>query len=140
MSATPQEIFGRYLQAGALTRDADALAELFTEDGVLEAPLVPAGHPFPRRMAGRAAIRAGMAAYYRRAAEAPGPTAGGTVDVAKSRYVLHQTEDPDVFIAEIDPAFDVGGETVTLSLVQIFRLRNGKIALLRDYFGLEAVA
>ena len=141
MPGTPQEIFGRYLHAGALSRDADALAELFAEDGVFEAPLVPAGHVFPNRLAGREAIRAGMAAYYQRTAGAPqGPAAGGTVDTAKSGLVLHQTADPDVFIAEIDPVFDVAGESVTMSLVQIFRLSEGKITLLRDYFAPDTVA
>ena len=53
MTADPQEIYLRYLQAGAFARDADALAELFTSDGVLEAPLVPPGHQYPRRLEGR---------------------------------------------------------------------------------------
>jgi ketosteroid isomerase-like protein len=138
--ATPQEVFGRYLHAGSLTHDADALAELFTEDGVYEAPLVPHSHVFPGRMAGREAIRAGMAAYYQRSTGARGPLAGGTVDAAESGYVLHHTADPDVFVAEIDTVFDVAGEPVTISLVQIFRLRDGKIALLRDYFTPDIVA
>jgi uncharacterized protein len=38
---TPQEICQRYLWAGAMTRNADALADLFAADGVLEARLVP---------------------------------------------------------------------------------------------------
>lgn len=140
MPATSQEIFGRYLRAGALMRDADALAELVAEDGVFEAPLVPAGHVFPTRLAGREAIRAGMAAYYQRSAGARGPVTECPVDAAKSGYVLHHTADPDVFIAEIDTVVDVAGQTVTLSLVQIFRLREGKIALLRDYFAPDTVA
>ncbi|MGH3533555.1 MAG: nuclear transport factor 2 family protein [Pseudonocardiaceae bacterium] len=140
MPATPQEIFRRYLNAGALMRDADALAELFAADGVFEAPLVPPGHVFPARLAGREAIRAAMATYYQRSASAPGPVAAGTVDPAKSGYVLHHTADPDVFIAEIDAVFYVADQTVTMSLVQIFRLREGKIALLRDYFAPDTVA
>jgi ketosteroid isomerase-like protein len=40
-----------------------------------------------------------------------------------------------VFIAEIDVAFDESdGRRTTMSLVQIFRLRDGQIAELRDYF------
>ncbi|NUT98786.1 MAG: nuclear transport factor 2 family protein [Saccharothrix sp.] len=137
MAATPHEIFGRYVHAGTLTRDADALAALFTEDGVLEAPLVPDGHVFPRLLIGREAIRTGMAAYYERLAANPG---GGAVNTEKSGFVLHQTADPDVFIAEIDPVLDVAGTTVTLALVQIFRLRDGKIARLRDYFAPDTVS
>lgn len=140
MSATAQEIFGRYLHAGALTRDAAALADLFTEDGVYEAPLVPPGHVFPRRLAGRDAIRTAMAAYYRRPPDPQNPIAKGTVDVARSGFVLHDTADADVFIAEIDTVVDVAGDTVSTSLLQIFRLREGKIALLRDYFAPDIVA
>ena len=134
MPVTTQEIFGRYLHAGALSRNAEALAELFTEDGVFEAPLVPDGHVFPNRLVGREAIRDGMAEYYRRTDGAP---ANGAVDTAKSGFVLHDTADPDVFVAEIDAAFDTG---VTMSLVQIFHVRDGKIARLRDYFAPETVA
>lgn len=130
---TAKEIFERYIWAGALTRNADALAETFTEDGVYEAPLVPPGHAFPRRLAGRNEIRAGMAAFYQR------PTTDRPVNTEKTRYVLHTTADPDVFIAEIDSAFDDDGDPPTMSLVQIFRVSGGKIALLRDYFAPEAV-
>lgn len=132
MSRTPQEIFESYIHAGAITRNADALADNFTADGVLEAPLVPAGAAFPRRLAGRAEIRGAMAAYYeqeRKPERAP--------NFGKSGYVLHATSDPDVFIAEIDTVFDGDGEDVTVSLVQIFRIRDGKIARLRDYFAPE---
>ncbi|MFG2985933.1 hypothetical protein ACGFYQ_32590 [Streptomyces sp. NPDC048258] len=38
------------------------------------------------------------------------------------------TSSPDVFIAEIDTVFDGNGEDVPVSLVQIFRIRDGKIA------------
>ncbi|MFI5532957.1 nuclear transport factor 2 family protein [Kitasatospora sp. NPDC051853] len=131
MSATPQEIFQRYVYAGAMTRNADALAELFTEDGVLEAPLLAAGSAFPRRTAGREAIRAALAEYYARPVGGP-----RTPNLEKSGYVLHTTADPDVFIAEIDTVFDgeEGEEEETVSLVQVFRLRDGRIARLRDYF------
>jgi hypothetical protein len=73
-------------------------------------------------------------------ARVPGSTGVGAADAAKSGYVLYPTADPDVFIAEIDAVLDVAGEIVTISLVQIFRLRDGKIALLRDYFAPDTVA
>ena len=135
MSTQPQEIFERYVRAGAMTRNPDAVAELFTPDGVYEAPFVPEGHAFPRRLVGRAEIRAGLAAYYELSAGT-----GGTVNVEQSRYVLHTTADPDVFIAEIDTVVDGADGATTISLVQIFRVTEGKIALLRDYFAADAVA
>ncbi|MEU6671385.1 nuclear transport factor 2 family protein [Streptomyces sp. NPDC046727] len=129
MSRSPQEIFESYVHAGTLTGNADALAEMFTEDGVFEAPLVPAGTVFPRRLEGREEIRREMAAYYQRNAKG-----GGAPNPQKTGYVLHTTSDPDVFVAEIDVVFDGAGEDATISLVQIFRIRDGKIARLRDYF------
>ncbi|MGE7384856.1 nuclear transport factor 2 family protein [Streptomyces sp. NPDC004126] len=133
--ATPQQIFEGYLYAGTVSRNADALAETFTEDGVFEAPLMPDGAAFPRRLAGREEIRTAMAAYYAR------PVEGGRApNFEKSGYVLHTTSDPDVFIAEIDTVFDgdaADGDAAqdrAVSLVQIFRVRDGKIARLRDYF------
>jgi ketosteroid isomerase-like protein len=124
-----REIFERYVHAGPISRDPDAVAALFTEDGVIEAPLVPPGHPLPRRLEGREAIRAGVGAYQRE------PAFSGTPDLERSGYVLHETADPDVFICEIDTvlAHDDGTRT-TVSLVQIFRVRDGRIASLRDYF------
>lgn len=129
MTLTHKEIFEKYVYAGAISRNPDAIAEMFTEDGVLETPLVPEGHPLPRRLVGREAIRAGVGAYHRE------PAFEGTVNVDESAYVLHETADPDVFVTEIDTVLEnAAGERTTQSLVQIFRVRDGRIAVLRDYF------
>ena len=129
MEQTHKQIFERYVYAGAIQRDPDAQAALFTDDGVFEAPLVPEGHVLPRRLDGREAIRAGVGAYHQH------PAYQVTVDTARSGYVLHDTADPDVFIVELDTVL-VGpeGQATTMSLVQIFRVRDGRIASLRDYF------
>jgi ketosteroid isomerase-like protein len=125
---THQQVFERYLYAGAITRDPEAIAALFTDDGVYESPLVADDHPL-RHLLGRDAIRAGTALYHQR------PAPPGTMNVQRSASVLHDTADPDIFIAEIDVAFDQeDGRQTTTSLVWIFRLRGGQIALLRDYF------
>ncbi|MFF5083683.1 nuclear transport factor 2 family protein [Actinoplanes sp. NPDC000266] len=117
MSLSHEELFRKYVYAGAISRDPDAVAELFAENGVLEAPLVPL------RLAGREAIRRGVVELQRAPAAA--------VDVERSGYMLHETGDPDVFIAEIDTVFEGGG---VFPLVQIFRVREGLITVLRDYF------
>ncbi|SLM00726.1 MULTISPECIES: nuclear transport factor 2 family protein [unclassified Actinoplanes] len=128
MGLTHQEFFERYIHAGAISRDPDAVAALFTEDGVAEAPLAPDDHPL-RRLVGRDAIRAGVGRYHRQL------RLPGTMNPQRSAYVLHDTADPDVFIAEIDVALDrADGRQTTMSFVQIFRLRGGRIAVLRDYF------
>lgn len=117
------------MYAGPIRRDTEAVAALFTDDGVFEAPLLPADHRLPRRLQGRDAIRAGFGAYHRH------PAMQATVDVERSGYVLHETADPEVFIAEIDTVLtEADGRRTTMSLVQIFRIRDGLIASLRDYF------
>ncbi|GIH03993.1 hypothetical protein Rhe02_20600 [Rhizocola hellebori] len=129
MALTHKEIFERYIYAGAISRNPEAIAAMFTEDGVYEAPLAPDGHPLHRPLVGRDAIRAGISLYHQQ------PTYQGTVNLQRTTVVLHDTADPDVFIAEIDVAFDeADGRRTTMSLVQIFRLRDGQIAMLRDYF------
>jgi ketosteroid isomerase-like protein len=129
VTLTHKEIFERYVYAGAITRNPDAVADMFTTDGVFEAPLVPDGHPLPRRLVGRDAIRTGIGAYHRE------PSFDGTVDVDESTFELHDTADPDVFVAEIDTVLvDSAGGRVTTSLVQIYRVRDERIAMLRDYF------
>ena len=116
------------MYAGAITRNPDAIAAMFTEDGVYDAPLVPDDHPL-RHLVGRDAIRAGTGLYHQQ------PTYQGAMNLERSGYVLHDTADPDVFMAEIDIAFDeADGRQTTMSLVWIFRLRDGQIAMLRDYF------
>jgi uncharacterized protein len=127
---TPEEIYQRYLFASAITRNADTLAGLFAADGVLESPLIPSGHHYPRRLEGREAIRAGMAAFYERRPADPGQT----VDTASSGYQLHTTADPGVFIVEIDVVLSSPAGTENVSLVQIFRVHDGQIVLMRDYF------
>jgi uncharacterized protein len=116
------------MYAGAITRNPDAIAAMFTEDGEYDSPLVPDDHPL-RYLVGRDAIRTGTSAYHRQ------PTYPGTMNLERSTYVLHDTTDPDVFMAEIDVAFDeADGRRTTMSLLQVFRLRDGQIAKLRDYF------
>ncbi|MCU7722611.1 nuclear transport factor 2 family protein [Actinoplanes sp. KI2] len=128
MGLTHKKIYERYVYAGAITRNPAAIAALFTEDGVYEAPLVPDGHPL-HHLVGHDEIRAGTAAYHEHMAPP------GVMNPEESAYVLHDTPDPDVFIVEIDVAFDqADGRRTTMSLVQIFRLRDGRIARLRDYF------
>jgi ketosteroid isomerase-like protein len=123
---TSQEIFQRYIHAGALSRDPAAVAALFTEDGVYEAPLARDGDVFPRRLTGPDEIRAGIAAAYARM-----PPVTDPVDPTRTSFTLHSTADPDVVIAEIDTTSVSGA---TMSLVQIFRVRDGRISHLRDYF------
>jgi len=91
------------MYAGAISRNPEAVAAMFTEDGVYEAPLIPDGHRLPRRLTGRDAIRAGLSAFHREL------TSQGTVNAGQSRLVLHDTADADIFIAELDAVLDHPG-------------------------------
>ncbi|GAB1690181.1 nuclear transport factor 2 family protein [Krasilnikovia sp. M28-CT-15] len=127
MTYTPKELYERYVWTG-MSRDAQAQAALFTPDGVFEAPLLPADSPAPRRMQGHDELGPGLAAYHRLAA------GERRADPQRSRFVWHTTDDPDVFIAEVDTVMTGEGPDLTISLVQILRVRDGRIASLRDYF------
>ncbi|WP_033346301.1 nuclear transport factor 2 family protein [Catenuloplanes japonicus] len=121
MSADAQQVFEQYVVAGAMLRDADAVAALFADDGVLEWPLQRVTFTGPGE------IRHGLREFYAGQAE---PTADA--DPVRSRYALHTTADPDTFVVEIDTAYDgIDDET---PMVQIFRVRDGLIVRLRDYF------
>ncbi|GAB7051837.1 hypothetical protein JCM9534A_69630 [Catenuloplanes indicus JCM 9534] len=119
-------MFERYLVAGAMSRDPDAVAALFAEDGVLEWPL------HRTRFAGRDEIRHGLRGYY---ARHTAPTA--SVDPDRSGCVLHRTTERDTFLVEIDTVF-AGSDDAT-ALVWIFRIDGDEqIVRLRDYFAGEA--
>lgn len=124
--ATPEQIFLRYV-AATMTRDADAVAAMFTADGIYEAPLARGGS-FPQRVEGREAIRTFVTRLHQRMGD------DFAANTEQSRFVVHSTTDPDTFVAEVDAALERHGEIEMMSLVYIFRMRDGQIALLRDYF------
>ncbi|GIG55987.1 hypothetical protein Lfu02_03590 [Longispora fulva] len=126
MSLSPRQVFERYAYLGA-HHDADAQADLFAPDGVLELPFAPAG--VTRRFAGREAIREMLHRYHARAAQSP-----DTVDFAGTRLAWHETTDPGTVIAEIDTRLITPDGPTELTLVQIFRVTDGEIVSLRDFW------
>jgi limonene-1,2-epoxide hydrolase len=103
-------------------------------NGVFEAPLSP-GHPFPRRTAGREAIYQMLKDYHERAR-----ATGVQILLDHSYRIVHETTDPNVFIVEIDLRMQSGTKESNKSVVHIYRLEDGQIKLLRDYFSLEQSA
>jgi len=65
--------------------------------------------------------------------------AGLAVNEEKSRSVVHTTADSNVFVVEIDTAFDGAVGIRFVSLLKIFRMRDGEVVLLRDYFSPDLV-
>jgi uncharacterized protein len=106
-----------------LDRDADGFADLFAPDGVIEIPFAPPNAP--SRLAGQAAIRE----YSRHLMSSPLRIDGFEMTE------LHQTQDPEVVIAEVRAAATVTttGQSFDATSIQVFRIRDGKILLFRDF-------
>ena len=122
-SATPVDVLARRSQL-ILNGDADGFAALFAPDAVIESSF--AGPPgTPVRLTGREAIR-----EYSRQVMAS-PLRVESYDVVK----LHQTQDPEVVIAEIRAKGTVTttGRSFTTTSVQIIRIRDGQIVHSRDF-------
>ena len=121
--ATPADILARRRQL-MLSGDADGFADLFTPDAVMEFSFHgPPGTPV--RLEGREAIRE----YSRRVMASP--LRLEEYEVAE----LYQTQDPEVVIVEMwaTATLTTTGQSFATKSVQILRIREGQIALFRDF-------
>lgn len=123
MSRSPREI-------AELTRDmvagkaGVAFVDLFAPDGIMEFPFAPPG--FPDALRGRDEVRA----FYERAAGVR-----STFDLHDVSLVVHQTDDPEVVVTEIEHH---GHSHVTngpyrMLAIGIVRVRDGQIVHYRDF-------
>jgi uncharacterized protein (TIGR02246 family) len=122
-SATPADVLARRRHL-TLDGDADGLADLFAPDAVWEWPF--AGLPgTPARLEGREAIRE----HSRRIIASP--LRVEDYEVAE----FHQTQDPEVVIVEMRAKATVTttGQSLTVTAIQILRIREGHIVLIRDF-------
>jgi ketosteroid isomerase-like protein len=131
MADSPRAVFERCARLG-LAGDAAAQAAMYAEDAVLEFPFAPPG--VPQRLEGRAAIGRLLAALGRQASGA-----GMRVDEGASQVVVHETGDPEVIVAEVDACGEVAatGARFRRRYVQVYRVRDGAIVSMRDYWGPE---
>jgi ketosteroid isomerase-like protein len=122
-SATPADVLARRRHL-TLNGDADGLAELFAPDAVIEAPFA-GDSGMPARLEGREAIRA----YSRQAMASPLRLEDYEVTE------LYQTQDAEVVIVEMRAKGTVTttGRPFTATSIQILRIRDGRIVLLRDF-------
>jgi uncharacterized protein (TIGR02246 family) len=122
-SATPADVLARRRHV-ILTGDADGFADLFAPDAVIEVPF--AGPPgLPARLAGREAIR-----------ESARQVMASPLRLEDFEVVeLHQTQDPEVVIAEMRTTGTVTttGRPFVATSIQILRIRDGQIVLFRDF-------
>lgn len=126
--ATPLEVLERRREL-LIARDMEAFADLFAEDGVIELPF--GGPGLPGRLEGREEIRA----FSTREARSD-------LEISDLRVRdVHRTADPEVMIMELTTVGRVvaTGETFEAPCIQVFRIRDGRIVLFRDYIGAGAV-
>ena len=112
-----------------LKHDMDGFVDLFAPDGVIELPF--AGPGMPARLAGQQAIRD----YSHRMAASP-----LRIDDLEATAVYH-TDDPEVVVIELVTHGTVTGtgRTFAGTSIQVFRIRDGKIVLFRDYFNVAGL-
>jgi uncharacterized protein len=122
-SVTPADVLARRRHL-LLSGDTDGFADLFTPDGVIEFAFHgPAGTPV--RIEGREAIR-----QHSRQVMAS-PLRLEDFEVVE----LYQTQDPEVAIAEMRSkvTLTTTGRALTATSIQVLRIRDGQIALFRDF-------
>jgi limonene-1,2-epoxide hydrolase len=100
-------------------RDADAMADLFTEDGVYD------NVPSRRWMEGREAVRA----YLRMVCQRLGVEA----------EVVHLAGDGEWVLSERLDTHVEGERRMTLPVMNISRVVDGRLALWRDYYDIQMV-
>jgi ketosteroid isomerase-like protein len=116
-------------RAAIVGRDMDAFADLFAADAVIEMPFGAAG--LPTRLSGQEEIRAFSTGSGR-----------AHVEITDLRATaVHQTLDPEVAIVELHSVGRVvaTGEPFDVPCIQVFRIRDGRIVLFRDYVGSAAL-
>ncbi len=121
--ATPADVLAR--RQLMLNGDADGFADLFAPDAVMEFCFHgPPGTP-PVRVEGREAIRE----YSRRFTDSPMRIEDFEVTE------LHQTQDPEVVIAEVraKATLTTTGRSITATSIQVLRIQEGHIAAFRDF-------
>ncbi|MEC3957242.1 nuclear transport factor 2 family protein [Nocardia sp. CDC153] len=120
---TPRDLVER-LFLGLPSRDADRFAALLAPDVVFEIPFPIPGEP--TRIEGREQVRDYLASRW---SGMPG------IQVHGIRPVIHETTDPEVFVVEndVEVTRPTGERGWFRSSVNVIRVRDGLVALFRDY-------
>lgn len=126
---TPAQVLERRREM-LLNEDTDGFVDLFAPDGAIELPF--AGPDLPSRLDGQQAIRD----FSNRTAASP-----LRIDDLET-VALHRTSDPEVVIVELLSQVRVAttGRRLAVRSIQVFRIRDGKILLFRDYFNPNGLA
>jgi uncharacterized protein len=126
---TPAQVLERRREL-LLNQDTDGFVDLFAPDGAIELPF--AGPDLPARLDGQQAIR-----------DFSNRTAASPLRIDDLQTVaLHHTSDPEVVIVELlsQVTLAMTGRSLAVRSIQVFRIRDGKILLFRDYFNPNGLA
>lgn len=127
---TPEEVFLRLVH-GVADRDLASLPALYAEQTDVRHPMSPYGdHP----LLSRDALREHFGGV--------GPRVAEVVQFQPDAIRVHQTQDPEVIVAEFDYAGTViaTGESFRVPCVFVLRVRDGLIVESRDYIDHVAMA
>jgi ketosteroid isomerase-like protein len=127
---TPTEVFLRLVH-GVADRDLQALPALYAEQTDVRHPMSPYG---AEPLLSRDALREHFGGT--------GPRVADVVRFQPDNVRIHQTQDPEVIVAEFDYAGTViaTGEPFRVPCVFILRVRDGLIVESRDYIDHLAMA
>ncbi|MEV6410378.1 nuclear transport factor 2 family protein [Kribbella sp. NPDC051718] len=127
---TPENVFLRLVH-GVADRELEALPALYAEQTDVRHPMSPYGdHPLLTRDALREHFNG------------RGPRVAEAVRFQPDAIRIHQTQDPEVIVAEFDYAGTViaTGESFRVPCVFVLRVRDGEIVESRDYIDHVAMA
>jgi ketosteroid isomerase-like protein len=122
-SPTPREVFLRLVH-GVADGALGTLPELYAEETDVRHPMWPGGTP---ALTSRDDLR--------RHFGAGGDTVDGVVRFRPENVVVHETQDPEVIVAEFEYRGTVlaTGEAYAVPCVFVMRVRDGQIVESRDY-------
>jgi ketosteroid isomerase-like protein len=134
---TPREVWIRAIECAKGAHggyDHDGFADTFAVDGVMEMPFASTAGPV--RLVGREEIRRVLKAAGERA------QAGGRMLRGLSDLVVHETTDPEVIVVEYSLEVEIAKAEARTQLpyIQVVRVRQGQIVLLRDYWNPVALS
>ena len=130
--ATPREIWEAAI-ARHQAADIEGYVAMFAPDGIIELPVNVPG--IPARLAGREEILRTLGPLWRAVRDS------GRRVLRYDLTAVHTTTDANAAIIEFDAVGEhPGGETYQLSYVHVVHVRDGQIALLRDYVDTRRIA
>ena len=121
---TPRDVFTA-LSDGISEGRFSELSALYAEDTVVEHPQAV---PRPTRITGRDAVHERFVGVL-----------AGALRLKRKNVVVHETTDPEVIVVEFDLHGEESTGSYTLSFIQVLRVRDGRIAEMRDYIDYGAI-